>query len=264
MRILPTDGRLLGVQGGVLLPTSGPVFPSANVLLPPGGGGGEGGLPSEGLVLYLDGEDLGTVGDAIASWTGRVGGDDATQSTAGNRPAVSDWDGALKAALFAGADFLRTTVVPATGAGARTLIAVVRNAGVSGWSYDHVLQYGTPDTQRAYGLTSVTALFSYWGNDRWNGFMRSTDLVDTGAHVLVVAYDGTTDRIWRDGTQIVTETIALDTGNTHGLVLGGRCDGAAEFAQIEIAAVAAWDTYLDDATRDEAVTFLAERFGIAL
>ena len=265
MRILPTDGRLLGVQGGVLLPTSGPLFPSANVLLPPGGGGGgEEGLPTEGLVLYLDGEDLGAVGDPIAAWTGRVGGDDATQSNGGNRPAVVDWDGELKAAVFAGADYLTTSIVPATGAGGRTLLAVVRNAGVSGSSYDHVLQYGTLDTQRAYGLTSVTALFSYWGNDRYNGFMRSTDTVDTGAHVLVVAYDGTTDRLWRDGTLIVSETIALDTGSTHGLKLGGRADGLAEFAQVEIAAVAAYDTFLDEETRDAAVTFLAERFGITL
>lgn len=222
------------------------------------------GLPTAGLVLHLDGEDLGTVGDPIATWTGRVGGDDATQSSGGNRPAVVDWDGELKAAVFAGADYLTTSIVPATGAGGRTLIAVVRNAGVSGSSYDHVFQYGTLDTQRAYGLTSVTALFQYWGNDRFNGFMRSTDLVDTGAHVLVVAYDGTTDRIWRDGTLIVSETITLDTGNTRGLTLGGRCDGLAEFAQVEIAAVAAYDTYLDDATRDAAVAYLADRYGIAL
>lgn len=234
---------------------------SRGVVRAPSGGGG--GLPSVGLVLHLDGAELGNVGDAIATWTATVGSD-ATQSTAGNRPVVSDWDGALKAALFAGADYLKTSIVPATGAGARTLIAVVRNAGVSGFSYDHVLQYGTLDTQRAYGLTSVTALFSYWGNDRYNGFMRSTDTVNTSAHVLVVAYDGTTDRLWRDGTLLVSETLALNTGNTHGLVLGGRCDGLAGFAQIEIAAVAAYSAYLDDTSRDAAVTYLAERYGITL
>ena len=224
--------------------------------------GGGGGLPSVGLVLHLDGDQLGDVGDAIATWTALVGSD-ATQGTAGNRPAVVDWDGERKAAQFASADHLRTTVVPATGADPRTLIAVVRNAGVSGASYDHVVQYGTPDTQRAYGLTSVTALFQYWGNDRWNGFMRSTDLVDTDAHVLVVAYDGTTDRLWRDGTLLVSETIALDTGNAAGLVLGARVD-AAEFAQIEIAAVAAYSAYLDDTSREAAVSYLAERYGITL
>lgn len=236
---------------------------SRGVVRAPSGDGGGGGLPSVGLVLHLDGDQLGDVGAAIATWTALVGSD-ATQGTGGARPVVSDWDGERKAALFAGADFLNTTVVPATGADPRTLIVVVRNAGVSGASYDHVVQYGTLDTQRAYGLTSVTALFSYWGNDRYNGFLRSTDTVDTSAHVLVVAYDGTTDRIWRDGTQIVTETIALDTGNTHGLVLGGRCDGLAEYAQIEIAAVAAYSAYLDDTSRGAAVTYLAERYGITL
>lgn len=248
--------------GGLAMPVFGGGV--AGLAMPVFGATTGAGLPTAGLVLHLDSEDLGTVGDPIATWTGRVGGDDATQATAGNRPVVVDWDGELKAAQFAGADYLHTSIVPATGASGRTLIAVVRNAGASGFSYDHVLQYGTLDTQRAYGLTSVTALFQYWGNDRFNGFMRSTDLVDTGAHVLVVAYDGTTDRLWRDGTLIVSEAIDLDTGGTGGLTLGGRLDGLAEFAQIEIAAVAAYDTHLDDATRDAAVAYLADRYGIAL
>ncbi len=220
--------------------------------------------PGASLVLYLDGADItGEIGDPISTWVGRVGGN-ATQMSSGNSPAVLEWTPGIQAARFRGADYLRTAVVPATGSSGRTLFVVLRDTGISGFSYDHVLQYGMLDTQRAYGITSVTALFTYWGNDRYNGFMRSTTLVDTAPYVVCVGYDGATDRLWLNGTLIVQEVIALNTGGDSGVVIGGRLDGMAEFAQTDVVAVAAYNTFLGSAERQDVEEFLGNRFGIAV
>lgn len=228
-----------------------------------GGGAAPLALPTTGLVLHLDGDELGAVASAVATWTGLVGGDDAAQATADARPTVVTGAGGRKAASFDGGDRMTTSIVPATGSNGRTLIAVVRVLGGSG-TYAHVLHYGGEGGADAYGLTSRTGGAARWGNHYWVWSWLSSAVPSGDAEIVCIGYDGTDDHLWVNGESGGTNTFACATGSGRALVLGSNHAGSAEFFTGELSAVVAYDHYLSDADRDAAFEYLADRFDITL
>lgn len=237
--------------------------------LPESGGGGGGGLPIDGLVFHLDGESLGAIASQISVWPALVG-PDATEGSATSQPVVVDWGyGGLKAASFDGwNDQLQANVVPATGSAERTLIVVFsnynNNAGSTGNPYQHLLMYGGVMNFGSYSITPLTAATPDLGNHYWGAVFISNEAPTNAPTIVAMAYDGTTDHLVVNGTEVGTHAVALSTQSSYGITLGSRILGPAECCDVDVASVLAYDRYLSGAELDNAFTYLANRFGISL
>jgi hypothetical protein len=137
--------------------------------------------------------------------------------------------GTKTAANFNGSSWLNSTFIPATGTAARSLVAIVKNTSGSA-PIQHIMHYGTASTNQAYGLCGPGNP-GYWGNHYWGGSWSSgTAVNDTGNQLLAATYDGSTDRFYKNGTQIGSYASTLATGSGEGLKIGSRITAPAEQA----------------------------------
>ena len=239
----------------------------------PGGGGGGGGggatLPASGLVLHLDGASLGSVSSSISSWTALVG-TAATEGDSGSQPVVADWGyGGLKAASFDGwNDRLQTNIAPATGTNGRTMFVVFRNyqnrSAMTGSTYEHLIMYGGLGNLGSYSITLFTASNAKIGSHYWGSNYASTTAPTSDATIVAAAYDGSTDHLIINGTEVSTNSVTLTTQDSYGVTLGSRISGPAECTDVDIAAVLVYDHYVSGQDLDDAFAYLGDRFNITV
>jgi hypothetical protein len=206
--------------------------------------------------------------DEVGAWDNQQGSNFATGSGPGPTWIERSILNGYPVLSFNAAEFERlvTTAYVGTGSTGRTLMGVFAYPTnlTTADSLEHVFHYGNQASDQAYGLvTQLTASEVFWGNHYWvNNFSSKIDPTSTSRAIVMIAYDGSVDRIWINGQQIDrTRTITLNTGNGEGLNIGSRIGGA-EYGRFSIAEVAAWNSYLSAANRRRAFLAAGRRYKI--
>lgn len=154
---------------------------------------------------------------------------------------------------------------PATGAGERTVVVVGRNfQGHNLSSLGHMVHWGSQATNQAYGICGKIDGSLQFGNHYWTNTWAPFSN-DQGAHIVMAAYDGTTDYCWLDGGTPATNTITLNTGSAEKFRIGSRIHTyGAEFGYGFYAEIVIYNRFLSDSERKGLLNYLSDRYGIAL
>lgn len=152
--------------------------------------------------------------------------------------------------------YLWINQVPASGAGARTLIAVIF-AMNNGNTYQHVVHTGTNSSNQAWGLVMRAR---GWGNHYWTGNV-SYYAPDSFPQVVVVKYDGTAEEIWVNGARCGTNIVSLNTGTT-GTYVGSRVSPESEQAKFLLGELVLYDAALTNSQLRDVSHHLLNRWGI--
>lgn len=201
----------------------------------------------------------------VSAWADQSGGGrDVAQSTAANKPTwtANAYNG-LPGLVFGGNDFLDGGAIsPATGAGARCIMAVVRGVTTPAGGYNHVIHYGTDQTGQAYGIT-VKAYTPHTGgnpgpgNHYWGSGMASATVCPSNA-LLVITFDGTTDRLRVNGVEQATSTPTINT-TTGNYKIGCRVSPD-EFFTGALCEVAVWSAVPSSADLQAVEAYLRARW----
>ncbi|MEI6971917.1 MAG: SHD1 domain-containing protein [bacterium] len=264
------------------------VFPAIGAEQATGGKAGRGlkailGKSVGDLKLWLDASDAGTVkvtSGKVSEWKDKTtNGFNAVQSNEGNRPTynkdakVAEAKGTMPMVHFEqGGQWLFTDCIPATGKNPRTLVIAVANVKQIEQSLlCHLLHYGSPVNEKAYGITSRGWHSVNWGNHYWHGALNSGIPTDSGGGYIVVASfaDGA-DNFTVNGGKTFTQGDnwpqgQVDTGGAagqvHGLVIGGRIQGG-EGAWADFGEVLAFSKALTKEERQKVEGYLANKWGM--
>lgn len=228
----------------------------------------------QSLVLWLDAGDpatLDVVGGRVAKWRDKgPKGFDATQTNVAQQPAFVEqaFAGRPMLRFQGGGNWMFTECVPALGKSSRTLVVVVAHVAKVPGLLSHMLHYGSPTPEQAYGITSQGWRSENWGNHYWHGSLNSGLPTNSGGGYIVVASfaDGT-DAFTVNGGQTSAHNQpwpqgALDTGasgNVHGLVIGGRITGG-EGAAADMGEVMAFSSALEPEDRMRLEGYLAHKW----
>jgi len=209
-----------------------------------------------GLVGWWDfttASNLASVTDSSGNGYTMATGTAPTASTLGNK----------NAAYFNGSSWLTSTLIPATGASARSLGAIVKNTSGTA-PIQHIMHYGTATTSSAYGLCGPNNP-GYWGNHFWGGTWASgTAVNDTGNQLLVVAYDGSTDRFYKNGALAGSSTVGISTGSGEGLKIASRINAPAEQALFTMGEAFAYNKALSATEIGYLKAYANRKYGISI
>ena len=214
----------------------------------PVGGGGINPIDVTGLVLWLDASDVSTIildgmTSNILTWSDKSeSGFTATTGvgTVVYNPANGGGAEFNNSTMFTGTNIgFQNGCIPNTGAGGRTLIAVVSNIDSStpipwpGNDTRFICQYGSEDTYKTYGIAcrvgnGVGDGQAVYGANYFQSPVFATTESSTHIPPKVIScqYNGTVD-LWREKNQVIgSNTVALDTGgnfpNIFSLTIGAR------------------------------------------
>ena len=198
----------------------------------------------EGLQLWLDAADPATIQieeGRVARWKDKSPkGFDAVQTNAAARPTfLPQAFGKMPMLHFEqGGQWMATDCVPARGQDPRTILVVVAHLKECERALlAHVVHYGSPVDEMAYGITYRGWKSVNWGNHYWHGSMNSGIPTDSGGGYIVVAsYADRADNFAVNGGPTYRADAAwpmgaLDTAGAsdrvHGLAIGGGLNGGA-------------------------------------
>ena len=230
-----------------------------------------------GLELWLDASDTNSVtvtNGRVSQWNDRsTNGFHAVQTVAESRPGYrSQLRGGLPMLQFyALGVMLQTECIPARGDGPRTIIAALANVAEAPGTINHVLHYGSPFIEQAYGITSRGSSKNVWGNAYWMGGFDTGIPSDAGGGTIVVAsYGNGMDTFTINGGATATHAVSLDTAGgkygTYGIVIGARIDPyygrPAEPGRFDCGEVLAFSTALSTEDRQTVEGYLAHKWGM--
>lgn len=221
------------------------------------------------VALCYSEEGVTEAGGLVSQWDNQAAANHFTQGTAANKPTYLD-SGDLNGyplLRFDGNDELRSSVIPATSNDPRTLLVVISQIYMprGGVGDRSILHYGSALTDQAYGLNYRLSNVDAWGNHYWGSrWLTAMQSWDSFIRLIaMIAYDGSNDHLFFNGVETpVPYTIALNTGNAFGLVIGGRINGPTESYIGTMACIAAWSSYLSDANRLLVFKFLGHKYDI--
>ncbi|HRW93899.1 MAG TPA: hypothetical protein P5560_13180 [Thermotogota bacterium] len=221
----------------------------------------------EGLQLWLAADKIEGLADgaAVGTWNDLSGnGRNAVQGSATLKPVYKTGVINGKPAIrFSGGRYLDTTLIPAVGAGARTLIAVIKNGvKASGSSAEMILHYGEDQTGKAYGLAFKKLGTNKIGTDHWNNGLESGMDCTTESLILQSVYTGTQDIMYINGEESGRGTFALNTGNESPLRVGKIITIPNFYYTGDIAEVIVYGRAITDSERREIEAYLAGKYGI--
>jgi hypothetical protein len=183
-------------------------------------------------------------GDTVATWINSADNTkNATQSTSGSRPTfVTNGKNGYPIVRFAEGHSMTSTLVPATGTGPRTIVAISK-VGTFGWNQDRYVTGWGAGVNGLYML-SVNAAWPSWATVYWGSWHYSGTAWSSDHQVVVTSYDGSTNRMWVNGsaTSTPTSTTALATANS-GLIIGSGYAG-------DIAELIFYNTSIDSTQRE--------------
>lgn len=130
-----------------------------------------------------------------------------------------------KCATFNGSAKFETSVnIGITGTTARTMNFWVKYTSTSG---DGMVTFGTTGTGNGFSALAVSNQL-YFGGESADVGPSGAALNDGNWHMCTITYDGTTIRLYTDGTAGSTGTPTLNTAAAH-LFVGERNDGSSKF-----------------------------------
>lgn len=203
----------------------------------------------EGLELWLDAADAATLqieDGRVARWKDKGPKHfDAVQPNVAVRPTfVPQAFGTMPMLHFEqGGQGMQTDCVPARGQNPRTILAVVANLRpVELALLCHIVHYGSPVDEKAYGITYKGWKSANWGNHYWHGSLNSGIPTNSGGGYIVVASYGDkvdnfavnggptyrADSAWPQGAL----DTAGDPSRVHGLTIGAGLQGAGTWGDI--------------------------------
>lgn len=221
-----------------------------------------------GCVLWLK-SNAGITKDGsnrVSNWSNSCGSSNATQAGSTRQPLFVD--NALNSTpilRFDGVDdYMSTSVVPATGANPRTLVAVVTNTQNTAVNYLHILHYGTASVSDAtYGITSRTANTNSIGNHYWGSGFLSSQIATSNPLILIMGYGSNRDELWVNGTAKGSLTKTLATGSNSGILIGTRVNPA-EYGKFDIAEIIAYNKLLSSTERKNIEQYLSQKYNITV
>lgn len=163
---------------------------------------------------------------------------------------------------FDGIDqYLVSAAFPASGAGARTLYAVISSPFLPDNGYHHILHYGDSDTDKAYGIIlNVNTYDRKMGNHYWGDSMIAVSPPLMQPSILMMIYDGADDHMYWGTSLVGLKTITLDTGSVWGLQIGSRISGPGELGCFIAHEWGCWNSALSDANRLAIVAGLKSKY----
>ena len=249
----PNDGKQYGRQSlgwTEITSGSGPSFDMTTI---------------SNLVLWLKaGVGITSSSGLVSQWNDQsTSGSHAVQATAGYKPLLIALPSNYPAIAFDGIDdYLYTPLILATGANPRTIVVAYKAMYSSGGgSYQHIIHYGTKNTNQAYGITSRTNGASI-GNHYWSNNFASIAWGECGAGVLIIQYDGTTDYIYWNGILVGSYTVALNTGSDYGISIGSRIGAPYECGRFWVYEIACFSKFINASELSSINTGLMNKFGI--
>jgi len=218
--------------------------------------------PLDGLKAWFK-ADAGIAADerrGVSAWQD-ASGNVLTQSQAAAQPQWVEQAFNGKPALrFDGKDdVLTSSLVPASGAKARTIFVVVGNLPPRA-GRGFVVHYGSQRNYETYGLFLDTGALGndYWCSTHAGAFDRK---INAGPTVLCASYNGKEDRLWANGKDLGAKAITLKTGSGQGLRIGSKIvDGQNPF-QGDVAEVLAYERALSDTERMQVEQYLSAKYG---
>lgn len=201
----------------------------------------------------------------ISAWAPKSGSDTFAQATGANQPYLVTHGPSDVALLgFRGvAEYMSAGPIPATGAGARTVVVVANKVQLpgTGTAYYHLLHYGTASSNQAYGITVRN---NCWANHYWSAVFQTTKQSgDYGVSIVLTRYSGTVEEIVVNGVSAGTNTVTLNTGS-GAMLLGSRINPYFEPNICDIAEVITWSRRLTDAELATLFTKLGSYYGLTL
>lgn len=206
-------------------------------------------LSISGLVGWYDASDVSTLTfETISSlsqvtvWNDKSGqGNHATRNASKSQGVIHSTYGGGGVAFSnqTHSEWFQTNLVPATGAGGRTIITVVSNPGTQAgyiWSYGtpynpapmdniYALVANVPAPITGAGTTKYGIVIEPPGSDpldRIQSTESSEFQIGRIRKVISTRYNGTTNVIKSGTTTVATTAISLNTGNAQGFRIGNR------------------------------------------
>jgi hypothetical protein len=213
--------------------------------------------------------DLGITlnGSTVSAWADQSGnGRNATQGNASLQPTRN-----ASARHGVGVQFptsrnrcLDTSYVPATGAGARTLIMLISDVTNSAAAFDNLASYGSRSASALYSITCRTSSADVLGSAFWGpGLSTSAQGSGTTGRVISAFYNGTAQSIEVDGVGVGSGNFTLATGSDYGLKIGAIANvGAGECAAFTAYDIIVCGSLLDATQRAKIVAHMRAKRGI--
>lgn len=225
--------------------------------------------PVSGYSLWLAANTLSlNDNDAVASWTDMSGtGRHATQSSSGNRPVFKQniLNGKSVVRFDGTNDYLECAAALWTGAAARTLFAVYKSNSTGSDFVDGVCGQATGSTTGTYFMIQARSR-AVVGDPYFAGY--AADLTgpahDNLWKIAVAKYDGTDATTYKNGTQVNTGTISLNTVNDPfhiGATVPNVGDDP-EWHNGDIAEIINYDSSLGDTDREAVEAYLAAKYAL--
>lgn len=204
-------------------------------------------------------------GSAVSSWSDSSGNSNtASQGTATNQPTyrTSIINGQPVVRFDGTNDYMGTSFIPPTGANPRTIFTVTSNHSTTGtgrWVY----AYGLSPNNTMYGLMNVISSTAYFANDYWNSNLTSSYTSSGTTPIISQVYNGTTDLMYANGTQVGTKTQTLATASGS-LRLGARADTVTAYGGFDMAEMLVFDSALTATQRQMVETYLYRKYNISV
>lgn len=157
---------------------------------------------------------------------------------------------------------LTSSIIPATGAGARTVIIVTGNWRFPGGVYNHLYSYGSQATGQMYSLVNIENSVQRIGGHYWtNLYLNGPHWGSNHPMVIAQRYNGTQDEIIVNGFSSGLVATTLNTGSGEGMNLHTRIANL-EGAQATTFCLITWSRALTNAELEEAFDALGAYYSV--
>lgn len=202
----------------------------------------------------------------VSAWNDQSGnGNHLTQTIATDQPLLirSTLMNGFPCILFDGVDDVLTApFTPQTGAGARTIVAVVQWAVSIGGSVQRsLISWGTDSSLQSFALSvRQDAINTYGAFFTGTSFSARTPPAEVQPAIVVLGYDGTTSYLWYNGYAAGSQNNNLNT--VAGVTLRVGASIATTFTHAMVAEIIIYNTFLSSSNRNTLVAQLGKKYNI--